>query len=114
MKMSAGAANLVISRAGSTIFEIASWNKPSILIPITETNNDHQRKNAYYYARSGACVVIEENNLTPEIFSAEIHRLFARPELLEEMSVGAREFSKPDAGRLIARQIIDTLVSHEK
>jgi UDP-N-acetylglucosamine--N-acetylmuramyl-(pentapeptide) pyrophosphoryl-undecaprenol N-acetylglucosamine transferase len=114
MKMSAGACDLVISRAGSTIFEIASWNKPSILIPITETNNDHQRKNAYYYAHSGACIVIEENNLTPEIFTAEIHRLFAKPELLEEMREGAKQFAKPDAGRLIARQIIDTLVSHEK
>ncbi len=114
MKMSAGAADLVISRAGSTIFEIASWHKPSIIIPITETNNDHQRKNAYHYARSGACIVIEENNLTPEIFLAEIHRLLSRPELLEEMKKGAEHFAKPDAGRLIARQIIDTVVSHEK
>ncbi len=113
MKMSAGAADLVISRAGSTIFEIASWRKPSILIPITETNNDHQRKNAYHYARSGACIVIEENNLTPEIFVAEINRLFAKPELMGEMREGAKQFAKPDAGRLIARQIIDTLVSHE-
>lgn len=114
MKMSAGAADLIISRAGSAIFEIASWNKPSIIIPITEANNDHQRKNAYYYAHSGACVVIEENNLTPEIFVAEINRLFTKPELMEEMRVGAKDFSKPDAGRLIARQIIDTLISHEK
>lgn len=114
MKMSAGAADLVISRAGSTIFEIASWNKPSILIPITETNNDHQRKNAYYYARSGASIVIEENNLTPEIFIAEINRLFARPDLMEEMRTSAKNFTKPDAGRLIARQIIDIVVSHEK
>jgi UDP-N-acetylglucosamine--N-acetylmuramyl-(pentapeptide) pyrophosphoryl-undecaprenol N-acetylglucosamine transferase len=114
MKMSAGAADLIISRAGSTIFEIASWHKPSILIPITETNNDHQRKNAYHYAHGGACTVIEENNLTPEIFVAEINRLFNHPELLEEMKKGAEKFAKPDAGRLIARQIIDTLVSHEK
>jgi UDP-N-acetylglucosamine--N-acetylmuramyl-(pentapeptide) pyrophosphoryl-undecaprenol N-acetylglucosamine transferase len=113
MKMSAGAADLIISRAGSTIFEIASWHKPSILIPITETNNDHQRKNAYHYAHSGACTVIEENNLTPDIFVAEINRLFNHPELLEEMKKGAEKFAKPDAGRLIARQIIDTLVSHE-
>lgn len=114
MKMSAGAADLIISRAGSTIFEIASWNKPSILIPITETNNDHQRKNAYYYARSGACIVIEENNLTPEIFVAEINRLFSKPELLEEMRESAKQFAKPDAGKIIAKQIMDTLISHEK
>lgn len=114
MKMSAGAADLIVSRAGSTIFEIASWNKPSVIIPITETNNDHQRKNAYNYARAGACIVIEENNLTPEIFIAEINRLLTRPELTKQMSASAATFSKPDAGRLIAKQIIDTLLSHEK
>jgi len=114
MKMSAGAADIVISRAGSTIFEIASWKKPSILIPITETNNDHQRKNAYYYARSGACTVIEENNLTPEIFTSEINRLFNKPELMKEMMISAKNFSKPEAAHLIAKQIIDTLLTHEK
>lgn len=114
MKMSAGASDLIISRAGSTIFEIASWKKPSIIIPITDTNNNHQRKNAYNYARSGACIVIEENNLTPEIFIAEIDRLLNNPEKITEMKEGAKNFSKTDAGRLIAKQIIDTLVSHEK
>ena len=36
LRMSAGLADVVISRAGSTIFEIASWGKPSIIIPIPE------------------------------------------------------------------------------
>src|SRR5574343_742705 len=46
MKMTAGASNIVISRAGSTIFEIDSWGIPSVIVPITNTNGDHQRKNA--------------------------------------------------------------------
>jgi len=36
MKMSAGVASLVISRAGSTIFEIAQWGIPSIILPLTQ------------------------------------------------------------------------------
>lgn len=113
MRMSAGASDLIISRAGSTLFEIASWGKPSIIIPITETNNDHQRKNAYNFSRAGACVVIEENNLTPDILTSEIDRLISNPKLLEEMSESAKGFSKPNAGRLIAKEIIDTLIKHE-
>ena len=42
--MAAGVATIIVSRAGSTIFEIASWGIPSIIIPITTTNGDHQRK----------------------------------------------------------------------
>ena len=47
LRLAAEAADIVISRAGSTIFEIAAWGKPSILIPITNSNDDHQRKNVF-------------------------------------------------------------------
>ncbi len=113
IKMASGATDLIISRAGSTIFEIASWGKPSIIIPITESNNDHQRKNAYNYLRAGACVVIEENNLTSEILLSEIERLLTNQVLLKEMSERALSFVKPNASYLIAKEIIDTLIRHE-
>ncbi|MBP6908669.1 MAG: UDP-N-acetylglucosamine--N-acetylmuramyl-(pentapeptide) pyrophosphoryl-undecaprenol N-acetylglucosamine transferase, partial [Candidatus Pacebacteria bacterium] len=57
-----GASSLVISRAGSALFEIASWGLPSIIIPIEHSHGNHQHKNAFTYARSGACEVIEEPN----------------------------------------------------
>ena len=69
MRMATGVANLIISRAGSTIFEIASWQKPSIIIPITDSNENHQVKNAFAYAKSGACSVLQEENLKPHILS---------------------------------------------
>ena len=75
MKMAAGAATIIISRAGSTLFEIASWGVPSILIPFTNSNADHSRKNAFSYARAGACSVIEEMNMTANILSSEIERI---------------------------------------
>ena len=71
MKMAAGAATIIISRAGSTLFQIASWGVPSILIPFTNSNADHSRKNAFNYARAGACRVIEEANMTANILSGE-------------------------------------------
>src|SRR5262249_39536744 len=74
MRMSAGAAALVISRAGSTIFEIASWGLPSIIIPIPEPVSHDQVKNAFAYARAGACAVIEQNNLTPGLLTSEVER----------------------------------------
>ncbi len=114
MRMSAGVADLVVSRAGSTIFEIAAWGLPSIIIPITDSNKDHQRKNAYSYARVGAADVIEEKNLTPHLFALEIDRLVSDKKRMEEMSQSAKEFSKIDAARKIAEQIIQILLKHEK
>ncbi|MFA5763938.1 MAG: UDP-N-acetylglucosamine--N-acetylmuramyl-(pentapeptide) pyrophosphoryl-undecaprenol N-acetylglucosamine transferase [Candidatus Paceibacterota bacterium] len=114
MSMAAGSADLVISRAGSTIFEIAYWGLPSIVIPITDTNGDHQRQNAYFYARSGGASVIEESNLSPNILLAEIQRILENKNIAEKMREGAKGFVKMDAARTIAREILNLGLQHEK
>jgi len=114
IKMSSGVASIVISRAGSMLFEIASWGVPSILVPITHTNNDHQKKNAFSYARAGACTVIEEDNMTGNILTAEIDRIVQNKENWEEMANNAKAFAKPGAAEKIARALIDLALSHEK
>ncbi|MDO8510478.1 MAG: UDP-N-acetylglucosamine--N-acetylmuramyl-(pentapeptide) pyrophosphoryl-undecaprenol N-acetylglucosamine transferase [bacterium] len=113
MRMSAGVAKLVISRAGSTIFEIAAWGIPSIIIPITNSNGDHQRKNAFAYARTGACIVIEEYNLSTYILLSEIDRLMGNVGLREAMTEKARAFAKLDAAEKIADEILDLALEHE-
>lgn len=114
MKMAAGVADLIISRAGSTIFEIANWGIPSIIIPITDSNGDHQRKNAYNYARSGACIVIGEQNLAPHILIDEINKLFTNKNILTEMSNKAKTFAKPEAAKKIAKEALGIALSHFK
>jgi UDP-N-acetylglucosamine--N-acetylmuramyl-(pentapeptide) pyrophosphoryl-undecaprenol N-acetylglucosamine transferase len=113
-RMSAGIANLVISRAGSAIFEIASWGTPSIIIPITNSNGDHQRKNAYSYDRAGACVVIEENNLTKHLLIGEIDKLVGNKERMELMKTNALAFANHDAAEKIAQAAIDIAFAHEQ
>lgn len=111
-KKAAGCANLIISRAGSTIFEIASWGIPSILIPITNSNGDHQRKNAYNYARTGACEVIEENNLSQAVFLAEVDKILSSKQRMVEMSKNALGFANHEAALKIAREAMDIAISH--
>ncbi len=114
MRMSAGSANLVISRAGSSIFEIAAWGLPSIIIPIPEAISHDQTQNAFNYARSGAAVIIEENNLTSEVLLSEVRRIFGNPELQKQMSEKAKAFAKLDAAKTIANAILEIGISHEK
>ncbi|MBU6430892.1 MAG: UDP-N-acetylglucosamine--N-acetylmuramyl-(pentapeptide) pyrophosphoryl-undecaprenol N-acetylglucosamine transferase [Patescibacteria group bacterium] len=114
MSMSAGIAQLVISRAGSAIFEIAAWGLPSIIIPITNSVSDHQRNNAYGYARSGAAIVIEESNLNAHILVSEINRIMKNKNELERMRRSAKEFAKIDAAGKIAREIIRIALGHER
>lgn len=114
IRMSAGVASLVISRAGAnSIAEIAAWAKPSIIIPITKSNGDHQRNNAFNYGRTGACIVIEELNLAPHVLIEEIDRLFTDTALMNSMIESTKQFVFPDAEEKIAREIINIGLSHE-
>jgi len=115
MKMFSGASSLVISRAGSSIHEIAAWGKPSIIIPGIPAvyHDDHQRKNAYHYARTGACAVVEEPNLTPSVLENEIDLILTHKERYDAMAHHAKEFYKPDAARKIATEAIKIALEHE-
>lgn len=112
IRMAAGAASLIISRAGSTIFEIALWKVPSIIIPIPEEISHDQTSNAFAYAASGACSVIEEVNLTPHVLSAEIDRIIETPGVADKMKAGAEGFAHKDAADKIAREIIKIALTH--
>lgn len=114
MRMAAGVSDVVVSRGGSTLFEIAVWGIPSILIPITDSNGDHQRKNSYNYARISGALVIEENNLTPEILITEINDILKNQERAKRMKAGALSFAKPDAAQKVAEAIVEICLSHEK
>ncbi len=115
VKMAAGAADLVISRAGSgTIAEIASWKKASILVPIPESVSHDQRANAFAYARTGAAIVIDQENLAPHLLVAEIERLFTNPKTRNDMAEAAGKFAKPDAARILAEAVLDAALEHER
>ncbi len=114
MQVVAGAAELVICRAGSFIFEIAAWGLPSIVIPLPIEISHDQMENARVYAKAGAASVIEQKNLTPSVLITEIDRLMGDKNLRAEMSRNAKAFSRPNAARLIADELIKLGLTHEQ
>jgi UDP-N-acetylglucosamine--N-acetylmuramyl-(pentapeptide) pyrophosphoryl-undecaprenol N-acetylglucosamine transferase len=115
LRRAAGVADLMISRAGSgSITEISIWGKPAILIPIPESISHDQRTNAYAFARTGAAVVLEEANLTPHLLASETKRIATNKELGAGMGQKGRQFADPDAGKIIAAEVLSIALSHEK
>lgn len=107
------AASLIITRAGSTtLFEIAYFGKPAIVIPIPEDISRDQRTNAYAYARSGAAVVIEERNLTHHLLAQEISTIISNPERYQSMSQAAKNMYIGGAEDKIANILISIGVEH--
>ncbi len=115
LRMAAGASDLIVARAGSTtIFEAAAWQKPLLLIPISEAVSRDQRKNAYAAARAGFAVVVEENNLTPHLLVSEIARVIGDDALREQMARASAQFYRPDAARKIAEVLLGIALRHER
>ena len=73
---------------------------------------DHSKKNAFNYARAGACNVVEEMNMTANILSSEIERITMDKQSYELMAKSAKAFSKPDAAMKIAEALVDIALSH--
>lgn len=102
------AADLVVSRAGSSnIFEIAAFGKPSILIPLPESAQDHQRLNAFEYESLGAGYMIEEENLLTNLFLDRAINILSDKARYKAMSEAARSFARPDSASNLAKILIN-------
>lgn len=107
LKQALSAADVVFSRAGAGgIFEIAAFGKPSILVPLGGSANDHQLYNAYDYAENGAAIVVEEGNFKINIILTQIREILRDARKRQEMSSAAKSFSKPNAAEVIAQEIL--------
>ena len=97
------AAHLVIGRAGaSTVAELATIGRPSILVPYPHAADDHQMANARAFEAAGACIVIPHAQFTAESLAAHLGGLFATPQRLAAMAVAAHAVSRPDAAARLA------------
>jgi UDP-N-acetylglucosamine--N-acetylmuramyl-(pentapeptide) pyrophosphoryl-undecaprenol N-acetylglucosamine transferase len=114
LRMAAGVASVIISRAGSTIFEIAAWGVPSIIIPLPSSVSHDQTTNAFSYAKTGAASVIEQNNLTPHVLIGEINRINDSKTISETMRQQAKNFARLDSADIIGEALLDIALTHEK
>lgn len=101
-----GACDMVISRAGSSIFEIAANGKPAILVPLASSANNHQFENAYAYSQAGAGVVIEEQNLLPGLVISQLQKMSDDVRYTTGLSEHALAFYKPEAATTIAKDVL--------
>jgi UDP-N-acetylglucosamine--N-acetylmuramyl-(pentapeptide) pyrophosphoryl-undecaprenol N-acetylglucosamine transferase len=99
-------ATLVVSRGGSQILEFFGFGLPSIVIPIENSNGDHQRQNAYGAMHRGASIVIEEKNLTSKILENEILRLLKDKDLYQEMKNNAKESANNNAAKQVSEILL--------
>lgn len=105
MEKSLVSADLIISRSGSTIGEIAKLSKASILIPYPYAASDHQTKNAKYLEKLGGAIVIRQDLLKPNILLDRINFILSNKKNIEVISSNARKSIKTDGRDYIVRYL---------
>jgi UDP-N-acetylglucosamine--N-acetylmuramyl-(pentapeptide) pyrophosphoryl-undecaprenol N-acetylglucosamine transferase len=101
------AADLVVARAGGSVFEIAAYGAPAILVPYPHASADHQSTNARWMADAGAAIVILDTELTPAVLAREVARLLANRSRLAAMASASRRLARPEAAQEIARELLE-------
>jgi UDP-N-acetylglucosamine--N-acetylmuramyl-(pentapeptide) pyrophosphoryl-undecaprenol N-acetylglucosamine transferase len=99
--------HLMIGRAGaSTIAEVTTVGRPSILVPYPHAIDDHQTANAHAIDASGAGWMIPEPVFTPEHLAQRLESLAGMPALLIGAAASARAFGRPDAAERLADAVV--------
>jgi UDP-N-acetylglucosamine--N-acetylmuramyl-(pentapeptide) pyrophosphoryl-undecaprenol N-acetylglucosamine transferase len=98
------AADLVLARAGGSVWELAAAGIPAILVPYPFATGDHQKKNAHYFEEVGGAIVIPESELG--VVPGTARSLLDDPERLAEMAAAMRRVARPDAADEIAEELI--------
>ena len=99
------AADLVVSRSGGSVFEIAAAGRPAILVPYPHAAADHQAGNARWMEQAGAATILTDEQLSAERLLSEVERLLGNPELLAEMARASASIARLDATTLVAGEL---------
>ncbi len=100
------AADLVVARAGGSLWEVVAHGRPSILVPYPHATADHQTHNARWLERAGAAVLLPDAELTPARLRAEVDALLGDTGRLSAMGRAAAGFARPHAARDVAREVL--------
>jgi len=102
------AADLVLCRSGaSTLSELATLGKPSLLIPLPPAiGKSPQEANAAMFERKRASLVIKNADLEPGILAERVKYIMASPDLLAAMGEATSALAKPEATQNIVNELI--------
>jgi UDP-N-acetylglucosamine--N-acetylmuramyl-(pentapeptide) pyrophosphoryl-undecaprenol N-acetylglucosamine transferase len=100
------ASDLVLGRAGGSIFELTAAGRPAVLVPYPHATADHQAGNAAWMAEAGAAVIIADAELEPQRLREVVVGLLDDKARLEQMAAASCGLAMPDAAARIADEVL--------
>jgi UDP-N-acetylglucosamine--N-acetylmuramyl-(pentapeptide) pyrophosphoryl-undecaprenol N-acetylglucosamine transferase len=104
------AADIVVSRTGATsLAELATLQKATILVPNPLLTGGHQVVNAKAYQDKNAAIVLQEHDLknNPKLLSITINELLNNEDLKKSLQDNIKQFAVPNSAEIIASLILN-------
>ncbi len=108
MDMAYAAADIIISRSGSTVYELCVVGKPAILVPYPYAAEDHQTANAMNLVNKHAALLVRDNEAKEKLVSTVI-ALAADEAQQRELSANIGRLAITNADETIAGEILKSL-----
>jgi len=104
--------HLVIARAGaSTVAELSIAGRPSLLIPLPNSIDNHQALNGRELMDAGGAWVLEEQDLTVASLAKSLTELLENPGCLSAAAAKAKALGMPEATSILVRLVQELAVS---
>jgi UDP-N-acetylglucosamine--N-acetylmuramyl-(pentapeptide) pyrophosphoryl-undecaprenol N-acetylglucosamine transferase len=110
MELALGAATVAVSRAGaSSLAEIAAMRLPALLVPYPAAADNHQFFNARAFEKTGAALLLEQINSTPEKVAAILSKLVEDETARSRMQAALAQWHAPRAAEQIAEIMLASI-----
>ena len=108
MEYAYAAADIIVSRSGSTLYELCAVKKPVIFVPYPHAAEDHQTVNAKNLVAKNAALLVADKDAGRDLVN-EIIRLSQDPGIRESLGRNIGQLAITDADEKIANEILNTL-----
>lgn len=105
MDMAYEVADVVISRAGGTISELALVGKPVILVPSPNVTEDHQTFNAMSLVNKDAAILVKDHEVNDKLVSTVLS-LLGNEQEMNQLGDNISKLAISDAADRIADEVI--------
>ena len=105
MEMAYAAADIIISRSGSTVYELCVVAKPAVLVPFPFAAEDHQTANAVNLVNKQAAILVTDSEAKEKLVTTVIDLSKNNP-LQEQLKTSIGKLAIVDADIKIATEVL--------
>lgn len=108
MQYAYAAADIIISRSGSTVYELCVVGKPAVLVPYPFAAEDHQTANAMNLVNKNAALVVKDNEAKEKLVATVID-LSRNESLQQSLKKNISPMAITNADEVIATEILKSI-----